>query len=69
MSDYSKIYNQYQSTLDDCKVISKKMAGISAPSSAHFYSSLIITKLCTSGVTLQTICPSPQEIGQAAHWD
>lgn len=69
MSDYKRIYSEFKVILEDCKRISIEHAGVASPTSAHYYASLIFTKLCTSGVTTLSICPSPKEIGKNAHWD
>ncbi|MCG7945326.1 MAG: DUF5677 domain-containing protein [Candidatus Thiodiazotropha taylori] len=69
MSDYKEIYNDFQVILEDCKRLSIENAGVSSPTSAHYYASLIFTKLCTSGVTTLSICPSPSKVGKNAHWD
>lgn len=69
MNEYKIFYDELQSVLNDCISTSKKHAGIPSPSSAHFYSSLIFTKICTSSVTALSICPSPKTIGHEAHWD
>lgn len=69
MDNYKKIYNEFKVTLEDCKNISYNHAGIPAPTSVHYYSSLLFTKLCASSVTVLSICPKPKKIGQNAHWD
>ena len=69
MSDYKQIYKKYLTTLDKCKISSKNKAGIPSPTSSHYYASLIFTKLCTSGISLLSICPPPKKIGKNVHWD
>jgi hypothetical protein len=69
MSDYQKIYNRFVATLDRCKNISSEKSGICSPTSSHYYSSLIFTKLCTSAVSLLSLCPPPKKIGKNSHWD
>ncbi|MGY5796169.1 DUF5677 domain-containing protein [Rheinheimera faecalis] len=69
MSDYKKTYNRFVVTLDRCKSTSSEKADIPSPTSSHYYSSLIFTKLCTSAESLLSICPSPTKIGKNAHWD
>ena len=69
MNNYKDIYNAFEETLDECKKISNNHAGISAPTSAHYYASVLFTKLCASSVTVFSICPTPNKIGQNAHWD
>lgn len=69
MSEYKESYNNFKRVLDSCKRISMEYAGIASPTSAHYYASLIFTKLCTSGVTVLSICPPPSNIGKNKHWD
>ena len=69
MNEYEQSYIDFQDTLERCMILSKKYAGIPSPSSAHFYASLIFTKLCVSSVSALSICPTPDKIGQDAHWD
>lgn len=69
MSDYEKIYERFIATLDRCKNTSSEKAGIPSPTSSHYYSALIFTKLCTSAVSLLSICPPPKKIGKSVHWD
>lgn len=69
MSDYEDSLNKFEAILDDCKRLSVQHTGILSPTSSHYYASLIFTKLCTSGVTTLSICPSPQGIGNDEHWD
>jgi hypothetical protein len=69
MNEYKKSYDELQSILNDCITTSQKYAGIPSPSSSHFYSSLIFTKLCTSSVTALSICPSPKKTEHKGHWD
>lgn len=69
MSDYKESYKTFEAILEDCKNASINNAGIASPTSSHYYASLIFTKLCTSGISVLSICPSPQSIGKKAHWD
>lgn len=69
MSEYAEAYEFFENILGDCKKVSVENAGIRSPTSAHYYASLLFSKLCTAGVTLLSICPSASEIGGRAHWD
>ena len=66
---YRKIYKNFHKALEECKGVSRQFAGIPSPSSAHFYASLLFTKLCTGSVSILSICPPPNRIGRSAHWD
>jgi hypothetical protein len=69
MSEYKTIHNDIKMVLDDCEQMSKKYAEIPSPTSAHFYASLIFTKLCVSSMTALSICPPPKKLGRDALWD
>ncbi|MCD8521608.1 MAG: DUF5677 domain-containing protein [Saccharospirillaceae bacterium] len=69
MSEYKEYYDNFKSVLDACKNTSIEYAGIASPTSAHYYASLLFTKLCTSGVTVLSICPPSSSIGKNKHWD
>ena len=69
MEDYVENYKIFETALNDAKAISVKYAGIPAPTSSHYYASLIFTKLSVSGETIINNCPSPSELGCGKHWD
>ena len=69
MQSYEKIYREFEEILKRSKSMSVQYMGIPAPSSSHYYSSLIFTKLCVSGETVLNVCPKPSKLGKDAHWD
>ncbi len=69
MSDYKEIYSNFETILDGCKQASIENTGVRSPTAAHYYASVIFTKLCTSGVTMLSVCPSPGDVGKNVHWD
>jgi hypothetical protein len=69
MEYYEEVYIEFERILKKSKLLSIEYAGIQAPSSSHYYSSLIFTKLCVSGETILRNCPALTEVGNRAYWD
>jgi len=69
MEEYSEIHNNYCSIIKQCTDSSRRFMGIPSPTSAHFYASLLFTKLCTCSVSIRALSPEPELIGLDAHWD
>lgn len=69
MKEYVNNYNNFENVLNKNKALSVKYAGIPAPTSSHYYASLIFTKLCVSGETIINNCPNPSKLGCNEHWD
>ncbi len=69
MEEYVDNYHDFERIINDAKTLSIKFSGIPAPTSSHYYASLIFTKLCVSGETIINNCPNPKQLGCDAHWD
>ena len=69
MENYHESYKKYESALLECTKLSQECAGIPSPTSSHFYSSLLFTKLCNCAHSIGHLAPKPDQIGKDAHWD
>lgn len=69
MEEYPNIYKEFSESISECIVSSRKFMGIPSKTSAHFYASLLFTKLCTASISIKTISPAPELIGKNSHWD
>lgn len=67
--DYPIQYASFQKALEQCISTSRRLAGISSPTKAQFFASLLFTKLCTSAVSISKLSPNPEQIGSDIHWD
>lgn len=69
MEEYTEIHNDFSSVLEICKQSSRKFMGIRAPTSAHFFASVLFTKLCVCSVSIYKLSPEPNMIEENEHWD
>lgn len=69
MSNYQDIHSKFLETLDECRNTSIKYSGIPAPTSKHYYASLLFTKLCVSSKSLYSLCPEQSNSSESQHWD
>ena len=69
MKEYLEIHKKYCSIIKQCTSTSRRFMGISSPTSAHFYASILFTKLCTGSLSIKELSPEPELIGSDAHWD
>jgi len=70
----SDLYKERVDALDnvvrECMHVSHGYGGIPAPTSRHFYASVLFTSLITKGVSLVSLAPhSPWAAKQIEHWD
>ncbi len=65
---YIEAYEGYCSTLQQCREISIEYSGIPALSNSHYFASILFTKICTTGSSIQNISPHPTRM-EASHWD
>ena len=66
---YQESHQKYEDVIKECCETSQNHAGIKSPTSAHFYASLLFTKLCNCANSIGHLCPKPDQIGNDAHWD
>lgn len=69
MNEYQELYRKYILSVKQCVDASRRFMGIPSPTSAHFYASLIFTKMCTSSISIKKLSPAPELIGSNVHWD
>lgn len=69
MKKYTKIHNDFSTALEKCKESSRKFMGIRSPTGAHFFASVLFTKLCVCSVSIYKLIPEPNMIGKDEHWD
>ena len=69
MEEYKKIHEKYSVIIKQCTISSRRFMGIPSETSAHFYASLLFTKLCTCSISIRNLSPKPELIGKDAHWD
>jgi hypothetical protein len=68
-SEYVKSYEDCILVVNGCLALSQEFGGTPAPTSAHYWASVLFTKLCVSALTIQSICPDPTKLGNNARWD
>lgn len=60
----------FDSTVSAATAISQEIAGRPSPTSAHYYASVLFTRLCTNGVSLLYIAPRSRLVNsEFEHWD
>lgn len=69
MKQYAAIHEKYCSLIEKCIESSQNFADIPSPSGAHFYASILFTKMCTYSVSIKKLSPDPCYIGKEVHWD
>lgn len=68
--DYLKSLDVLDNVVRDCIFVSRKYGGIQAPTSKHFYASLVFTALLTRGVSLVCLAPFSKWANKMIeHWD
>lgn len=68
--DYLERLNLFADEVANCMHVSRKFAGISSPTSRHFYASVLFTSLVTRSTSLVFIAPySPWSRRSFEHWD
>ncbi len=68
--EYNERIAAFESTLSGCFELSQRCAGIPAPTSAHFYASVLFTSLCSRGTSFGILAPGTSFSRKAFdHWD
>jgi hypothetical protein len=68
--EYMERLGLLDNAVRDCISVSKKYAGLSSPTSRHFYASVLFTVLITRGVSLLNLAPhTPWAEKKIEHWD
>ncbi|ALL66142.1 hypothetical protein K788_0003273 [Paraburkholderia caribensis MBA4] len=68
--EYMERVHVLDNVVRDCMFVSQRYAGIRAPSSRHYYASVLFTALITRGVSLISLIPhSPWASKVIEHWD
>ena len=69
-SNYQQRVDALVNVVHHCIAVSNACAGIPAPSSAHYWASVLFTSLCTRGYSLAVLVPnSPLAKKEIEHWD
>jgi hypothetical protein len=69
-SHYRERVEALNNIVRHCIAVSRACAGISAPTPAHYYASVLFTSLCTRGVSLAILAPhSPWAKKEIDQWD
>jgi len=67
---YTERLNALDNIVRECMHVSHRYGGIPAPTSQHFYASVLFTTLVTKGVSLLSLAPhSTWAAKQIEHWD
>ena len=73
MEDAKKFYIEswanFISYFKDAIELSHKSTNIAAPTSRHFYASVLFTRLVICSASLKKLCPHPSQLGKDAIWD
>jgi len=68
--DYSKSLFVFDNVVRDCIGVSREHSGIQAPSTKHFYASVLFTALISRSISLAILAPhSPWAQKLVEHWD
>lgn len=68
--NYKKSLDLLDNVVRDCIMVSNQYGGIPAPTSQHFYASVLFTALISRGVSLAILAPrSPWSKKLIEHWD
>ena len=69
-ASYKERLDALDNIVRECMHVSHRYGGIPAPTSRHFYASVLFTSLITKGVSLVSLAPhSPWAAKQIEHWD
>jgi hypothetical protein len=69
-AQYRELVKALENVVWDCVSVSQACAGISSPSGAHYYASILFTSLCSRAVSLLMLVPySPTAEKAIEHWD
>lgn len=70
MKEYKELYQLFYDNHKKCCSTSQKYEGIPSSTSQHFYASILFTRLCNIGMSINRLSPSPKLIGEEnTHWD
>ncbi|MDR4468898.1 MAG: DUF5677 domain-containing protein [Nitrospira sp.] len=68
--EYKTNVSAFETTLKECFSLSQQCAGMSAPTSAHFYASVLFTTLCSRSASFVILAPGTSfSIKAFDHWD
>lgn len=66
---YIEHYQNLEALVEASIKTSQSNSGTSSPTSAHYLSSLLFTKICTSAKSIIEFTPHPSNLGKSSHWD
>lgn len=68
--EYDKSLKSFDAVISAATAISQGAAGRPAPTSGHYYASVLFTRLCTNGVSLLYVAPRSRLVSATfEHWD